>query len=913
MRSRSPLTPPRPEIDISGHGTVNIGGVHFHDSITIHAEETADPGRYITGYAHLLRRQQDVVARHLAGPLATPIAIESSLVRTWQDWCNSPDWYESVVHHGARLTSALDVKWRQTQAIRSWHEDTRAGRRTFAFIQQSLSRLELEPTLGLIQRHMVVEKSSAERERYGNGLQSCKWLLEQSGKPAFATLLNLAGHFGSGRSRLLADMSQCATAEGSLAFLLSPRPGETVGSAVYRYVAECTGISVRRFEDLRRFLETAPTQAKIHILVDDIDLWARAQPTVVDELQSLIDASTECGRVRWVFTADSNGLDAVSGSDPFFWVRHGSTPSTPSDSPQPALNRTTGWLDVDAANRAQRIGFEILRSRSAEDVADIDAVINDTDAFGHEFMHLVNPLAAWVRLESHEKAGYDGRLRQPLTDVNSIPFVREYWTWVTGRISRNDEGRQASLERAMRALASSQIFQPGDHVAIDASLAAQHEAALADLVSGGLIQTTWVGDPELDDQALRVDPTFPALLGLRIARLTLADTGTGADDAVSLSQWWPLAEQGLGLAESTCQFALTLSPPTEAGKDRALWKTWTTHQESPKAPLLMAATTCGADAEGVAIEYVSRPRYLPRTKREFFVLTRFAARAQLTDWSADRRIEALKRHAEAICSNGLEAYLHLTLTTLLESEHLLNMANYLDVCQSLDGFPSEQVRELTADLMVRAGARIYADDATAWIHTVLRYCKKQTHSLPRGNPPGRPRRVKGQDRRRPQGETEQPPFDAKSSFAVAFTSAVSKHIVATRGSDGLRMLAEIGWWTAADGYVYPALADHMRRNLTTEYGSTVHFLEGQHDRLDEYEAVVRDLLDGRLLGPHPEAGRIAYYLLKHSVPTYGRPDVMIPAQLRPLLRIIQRDPKLIHRLGPEVHLLLRRNGIGRGA
>lgn len=913
MRRRPPRTPPRPEQAISGHGTGNIGGVHFHGSVTFQAEETADPGRYLAGYASLLRRQQDVVARHLTGALATPMAIESSLVRTWQDWCSSPDWYESVVEHATRLTNAMDAEWPQTRAIRSWREDTRAGRRTFAFIRQSLSRLELEPTLGLLQRRLVVEKSSPERERYGNGLQSCKWLLEQSDKPAFDTSLNLAGHFGSGRSRLLADMSQCASDVGSLAFLLSPRPGEAVGSAIHRYIAEGTGIAVRRFEDLARFLEAEPTQTKIHILVDDVDLWARAEPSAVDELQSLIEASTECGRVRWVFTADSNGLDAVSGSDPFFWVRHGIVPSTSPKSPQPALNRTTGWLDVDAANRAQRVGLEILRSRSAEDVADIDAVINDPDAFDHEFMHLVNPLAAWVRLESHEKGGSDGRPRQPLTDVNSIPFVRDYWTWVKGRISRNDVGRQAALERAIRALASSQIDQPGDHVAIDALIAAQHEAALADLVSGGLIQTAWVGDPELDDQALRVDPTFPALLGLRIARQAQADTGAGADDAVPLSQWWPLAEQGLGLAESICQFALTLSPPTGASDGGALWKTWTTHQESPKAPLLMAATTCGADAEAVAIDYISRARYRPRTKRELFVLTRFAARAQLTDWSADRRIEALKPHAEAICGNGLEAYLHLTLTALLESEHLLNEANYLKVCQSLDGYQSEQVRELTADLMVRAGARIYADDETAWIHTVLRYCKKQTHRVHRGKPPGRPSRAGAPDRRRQQQQTEQPPFDAKSSFAVAFTSAVSKHVVETRGSDGLRMLAGMGWWTAADDYVHPALADHMRQKLTTEYGSTVHHRGGQHDRLDEYEAVVRDLLNGRLLGRHPEAGRIAYYLLKHSVPTYGRADVTIPAQLQPLLRSIQRDPKLMRRLGPEVHSLLQANGIGRGA
>lgn len=851
-----------------------------------------------------------MVAHQLAGPLSTPTSIESSLLGTWEQWHSSPDWYESVIEHSTRLVRAIDLTWRESQAIEQWHDETRAGRRTFSHLRQRLLSLDLESILGLLQRRLATEEGASERDRFGTGLRSCAWLLEQAKSPRFATSLNIAGPFGSGRSRLLVDVAQRALAEGSLALLLTPKAGESVGGAIQRFVAEGAGIGISRFDELTKFLDGQPTQTKIHILLDDAHDWSKSG---ADDLQALIEASTESERVRWVIAADSSGLDSLSGRDPFFWVRHGHVPETSPGFPQPALNRTTGWLDLEAANREQLIGFEILRSHSTGDDAEIETLVADPDAFDHEFTHLANPLGAWIRLHEHERAVSNGEAGQPLLDVNSIPFVRSYWTWVKRLVSNNDVTRQAALERAMRALADSQVDQPGDHVVIEAVVAAQHEAALADLTSGGIVRSSWVGDPELGDQALRIDPTFPALFGLRVARLVLAHDKHGADEAAPLSPWWPLAEQGLGVAESTCQFALTLNSPAEDGAPPALWKAWAAQQASPKSPMLMAALTCGAEAEGVAVDCVARARYRPTKKRELFVLTRFAAKARLTEWSADARIQALKPHADSIRRSGLEPYLHLALTSILESEQLVNEANYLKVCHSLDDFPGEQIRELAANLLVQAGARIYADDDTAWIHTILRYCKKQPPGGTEKHGRGRARHSTNRGARRVPRQAEAAPFDAKHSFAAALTTAVSKHFVVTRGTDGLRLLAKVGWWTAADNYVHPALADHMRQKLTTEYGSTVHNHRGRSDRLDEYELVIRDLLNGSLLGGHREAGRIAYYLLKHSVPTYGRADVEIPAQLRPLLRTIQRDSRLTGRLAPEVHTLLRANGLGRSS
>ncbi len=885
------------------------------------AKRAADADRYVSGYASLIRRQEDRVARQFTAALARPTSVHSSLGDAWRLWNSSPDWYDAVMQHTKNVCDALDPAWEQTHEIRSWRNEIRATRRIFPFVHRGLSGLPLRKILGPLHKQLALEEEPRKQKRYSAGWQSCRWLIEQSDRPGFASSLNLAGRFGSGRSHILADISQLASAEGSLALLLTPVPGESVWGALHRHVAEGTGLPVQRFKDLARFIAAGPEGSKIYILLDDLDLWARAEPTIVKELQGLIDESTEWPRIRWICSADSSSLDAVTSRDSFYWVRNGYTPRSTRKSPSPALDRTTGWLDVDEANRAQSIGLQILRSRAVADAGDIDALFTDPAAFNHEFTHLVSPLAAWVRLESREQATSDNDLRQPLTDVNSIPFVKAYWTWVTHSIAGTDTNRIDALERAMRALAQAQIDQPGNHVLMDVSVAAQHKGGIADLKAGGLITTTKVGDPEVGEPLVRIDPVFPALWGWRTARMALPEDGNGSNSAAKFAPWWPLADEGLGLAEATCQFALTLKAPNEDGEtSSSFWPSWIDDRRSPTTPLLMAATTCGAEAEDLAINHIIRARYRPQKKRELFILTRFAARASLADWTADRRIATLKPHVDKIQSEGLETYLHLMLTTLLESDQLVTEANYLEVCQSLDGYHGEQIRELAAELLVRAGRRIYADDEAAWIRTILRYCKKQPprDAAPNQGPVQHRRgpSPQGTDRRHTSAPKPAAAFDVKSSFAAALTSAVTRSIIAKTGSDGCRMLARMGWWTAIDSHVHAGLADHMRQKLTTEFGTTIHYRGVAQRQMNEYEAVVREVLNGQLLENHPEGGIIAYYLLKHSVPTYGETDVKIPEQLRPLLGSIARDPKLMHRLvkrvgNEEVYRLLQANGVGR--
>jgi hypothetical protein len=316
------------------------------------------------------------------------------------------------------------------------------------------------------------------------------------------------------------------------------------------------------------------------------------------------------------------------------------------------------------------------------------------------------------------------------------------------------------------------------------------------------------------------------------------------------------------------------------------------------------------------VDFLARARYRPRSKREQFVLLRFVARANLPEWGADRRITLLKRHVGEFERSGLEPYLHMTLAALLESPLLVHGDNYLKTCLALDGYANVAIRATTADLMTSAGRRIYGDDEVAWIHTVLRYCKKQSalgSASPRGTGKSHERRKNGRQAGRGAPSTGPVEVDVTGTFAASLTTAVARNVVARSGSEGCRMLASAGWWTAGESHrVHPLLSNHMRATLTTEIGSTIHPRDTPVDQIAEYKQLVQDLLNGRLLHPSREAGPIAFYLLKHSVPTYGRSDVVIRDELRPLLGAIQRDPAITRRVGDDARALLAANGFTHG-
>lgn len=900
--------PAAPLQAITGNGTGNIGGIHFHAPVTIGATGKPTPAQFSAGYYDLIEAQKRQTARHLLATYGRPVFVESELIGVWKAWKNQRDWLSLATRRARSVLAALEPGDHNADKLENWCARMQAIHTTYSVLHQELSQLPLVDIKANLVRMYHAEAADGASVNLRDALTSCESLIGQVADPCFMNTLNIAGQFGSGRSRLLVRMAELDAEEERVVIRVGPGQDESVGTAIARQVFEGSAIKVERFEDLSRFLGQTPQRA-FTIMVDDLDVWARHNPDVVDELQWLIDESSAVPGLRWVCCADVNNLDAASSDDSFFWRRHGYLPSLTNGELAPALDRTTGWIDLDSANMSQQLSLEILRKAATHGAPELDALAEDPEMFAHELKHLSSPLAVWIRLETYQE--HEGPLspRRDLTDVNSPEFVRAYWVWVKRRLSKGRKNQAADLESLMRELSATYAQRPGESLVVDQEFASKHEDGLAALREGSLITLSKWGDAEVEEPTSRITPNFPALWGLRIARWLGGDGSESLEyrPSSNLTAWWASAVRGSGVAEAVCQFSLVLSPPTQ--DDESIWSVWSTDRSSPKAPLLLAALMVGTDsAERWAITCASRARYKPGGRREQFILMRFIAGAGSESWSVANRLISLAPHSAAILTNGLEAYLHRALTVLLENDSLITEGNYLRVLHALDGFSGERVNKLAADLMVRAGHRLYSGEDELWLRTILKFCRK-----------AHPRRIeqgaRNQERTGPAKGRRMPPpaprveWVVEGSFAGALTSAAIGHVISSSGADGTRRLAQLGWWTGEDEGIDQHLAGHMRATLTTAYGSSIHSHGTPQEDLDQYARVIRDLLDGRLLRGHRQSKRIAYFLVKHSVPTHGKSDVEVPFQLRPFLVTLSRDRALITSLGEDAMRLLRRNGI----
>lgn len=310
---------------------------------------------------------------------------------------------------------------------------------------------------------------------------------------------------------------------------------------------------------------------------------------------------------------------------------------------------------------------------------------------------------------------------------------------------------------------------------------------------------------------------------------------------------------------------------------------------------------------------ISKSGYSAATKRELFVMMRMIGRCRLGTWSADNRVRVLGGHLQSISQHGLDTYLHRVLQVVLKDSVLVTGNNYIETCKSLSGFSQAGAAQLCADLMVEAGKRIYAADTESWIDAVVEVCKRVAPGG-RFRDAQRPGRGHGRVGRAvpPRARAEGITSLDRSTFIERFTAAFVAQIISAQGADGCRNLATHGWWTAAEEKnVDVRLADRMRSTLNTTFGAATHHRGGGDQIVLEYQAIVYEIIAGSILRRSDSLVRleIAFFLIKHSVPTYGRGDVVVDERFWDALKVLSAERALTSKLGSQARELYASNGI----
>ncbi|WP_064078140.1 hypothetical protein [Prescottella equi] len=898
-----------PVTQIVHGGYATAHGDHIHIGQIVIAAATLSPADARACHDSLRRYQLEEIHRRQHSRLgANPEYVRPRYFSAWAAYAERKSWKQRVAGYLDDIESALELdrQPRCLEEFRQWRRDDVDTAATNAGVRAALARLDttaLETIFaGLSSRDKDGEAT------YRHAARAAQWIAGQVDDPQYGLALCVAGLFGSGKSRFLTEIAYDESVKGNLVIWVRPATAaDTIVVAVERYLAEATGRKDVGLGDLSGLRRTDRGDVAVTFLVDDLDSWARVTPTVLDELHRLVDHLSRYDEVRWVFAAEINWLDVVTPvASTWRSIAYRQYIDAP-DREMSTLERATGWLDLDAANREHGLGLKILQTTGLS-LPELATADGDRNAFSFEFTHLYTPLNAVMRLAVGDPDLEAGE--PPLTDVNSVQYVRFYWAWIKDAVARTFNAAPTALEAAVRDIAQHHSAEPAHDLQLPAGAAANH-AIVEQLATTGLVRILTHGDELIEAPRYTLTTDFPALWGYRVSRFV--DTAEGPE----VRTWWARATDGSWIAESTCQFMLSHAAGNSDGGTN-LWRSWAA-RSAPKAPMFLAAAVLPESAEvRIATDCISRKSFMVRSKRELFALLRFLTTAKNPRWSGPDRLRTIAKLQPIAAGYQLDPYLEWALTDVLGNNALINRTTYLETLLVLDRLPDGHWAHAAAAALARRGS-LFATDQQ-WAETILDYCARRSNPWARSSKlraTGTQHRGKATKKRRkpttpelvpaktPLVMTENKP-DFSNSFPGFLTSMVASAMVASDGHVACRMLAQLGWWTAEEHYVDLELARYMRRSLTTSYGATIHYTSDD-GLVDEYVAVVRDLLSGRLLPGRPLAANNAFYLIKHSKPTHGKRDVIVRPVFREFLDQIGADADLMRRLGSQATTLIRAN------
>jgi hypothetical protein len=772
-----------------------------------------------------------------------------------------------------------------------------------ADIDWSLSYEVLWPTLKALPLAKTTERLAAltaravaddvrRREALQLAQQNTRWLIGQLEAPRFRSCLPIAGSWGSGKTKLLVEIAQAQYNRDQLAVFLGPDFTDSLREELLARSGDLLGYRPRDLASLTRLLRDY-LHKRLLILFDDLGAAVRRQPDVLDALEDLIAEGTSAEVIRWVVTIDSRHLDyTFSPEHNKFWLRHGYHP----EKRQP--QGVGGWLDLDQINTGEQVGLQLLQRRSdARNRADLAEIRRDAANFDLEARSLCHPLPAWLRIEVPEEDMSPG-----LLNIYLDRFVSEYWE----RLKRTlvaDIRQRDPLDQLVTVLARRLAAAPEPAVALaDVQVDIARLPRLTweivlgyidALVSGGLLDERSVKDASGDLPTDVLLPKLEIFWGYQIAlalRRGLGAEATPAGIFQVLRPWGLRARRDDWLAEAVTEFGLALMSWQDPASSitRSVWETWYRDMELPFHPLFLAGVSLPAAGQAQLRDWLKqRPPAITR-KRELFLLLRLLAQAGTSEWPAPDRLGAVRRHYRFVGESGLGTYFSYMASVLLGRDDLTTRQNYVATLGALAGSEDCGVAAQVADLAIEAGRRIVGGDASALLSNVIRFLQRSTspdyaQDFPTGRASGS---------RAVEADAAADPNSAPAYFFWHhLLRAACRCITEDRGVDAFDDFARVNWFSGTANGIERNVAFRMQQEANAALGAVFRRHAHHPGEIERFVQKVDALAQGQALDlPRSQQRRIAYYVIRHTTITSGRPAVRVDESLHPTLRTLCHDP-----------------------
>lgn len=706
-------------------------------------------------------------------------------------------------------------------------------------------------------------------------IRRCVWELQKLGRdPEFKTVFLVTSSLGVGKTHFLCGVLEDET--GAVVLPLRNRHKAPIEALIVAAAREALNQlpgdngGLRTTRELINLLsdpsdDDFAQQYRLVFAFDQVEDWLCADDRFLDHLQTTIEDLGSTTNVAWLLLLGHREFGRVLGRTEFFdkWGFLGRRQRNWRTDRENKLEipNIGGWIDLDSLTEDAETGVAIVRDEFASDSAP-DVEVRTLLADSTTRTALTVPFVAWTFVDLLRNSDHWE------VDLRFVTFVRAFWLKrreaLVRSLARHVSNGERLLDNVVRAISAyllrTAIVEPTRQSLRDALYAIPAiagegrlaiESALSDLIAAGLLRSHEVMASGYEDEAIRIG--LPVFWEYNLAERLLVECHERSDaDAIvthveggltglpdqslregALSFFLLLLDAGYG-EEHAADDARPQTPRFAA----AIWARVVRSRRLPSSAVWFAGARASASVQRTLLDHADEDDASP-DMRSLLALMYFANRADPDAIDAPRRLRLLQPHFVRIGRFGLgEYYRHVAEIQLERSADAEDIARcMLAICGCEPTGAAESLGRRCAALLIKSAAGNF-DDAFAAMSRFLTLCAT-------GN-----ERVAAR-------------FEYFPEFVVAeFCEWLIRHL-------DLRAFAFLYYndWYAPDslGCETP-VSIWMEREANIALGHVFQRRRGRHR--DQYAAIVEKLAESQ--SPHDLS--IAFFLIKHSVPTYGERD-----------------------------------------
>lgn len=864
------------------------------------------------------RVQALMLSQRRAFNLGTDPYVEPRQLGEWNRWCDEVPWAQRILSHIEDVEQVLEAFEARGDA-RTVLRQLRiafAGGGPYSTLRVLLRGTRLSVVDAEVAALLRDTGDVAPVERARRSLSRIR---READDPRYQCCFAVTGSTGAGTTHLLLEMLAKASDRGDLFVIIETHGTDDFETALLQSVSKRLGTPVETLTDLTPVYEHLQRTGRIlHLVVEDLEQHAE-KPRLMQALPAVIDATTEYSCIRWLLTSNLDSFDSVQPEGKLgFWLRYGQAIDQRAHEDGAAIG---GWRNLDVTNATDAVGLRLLRQLAdPEDEPEVAELLKHLNDFRGEQSTFANPLPAKLRWQAVRA----GRKDRPITDAQDPKFADMLWEHL---LSKGLE----QVKSAFRPVLAAQLERTVEQMCHQLNSGAERvkifppSPAFGDIDPTHVIrlqQMSLVSQPASSNrQDLYVRPRHHSIWGLRIAEALSAGANFSAEPGeyqLSREQWidrWKRsAKNGDQLAQSVCQYLLGIAASAGPSSFDELWRTWLRDPTAPREPLLMAAAAAPEEFNGLALRKVSRLSYRPESRREAFVLLRLLGSARNDRWEADRRLRVLGQHWGLLADLELTSYAAYVVQRILRAPGSLTEDNFFASFEALLGCEVAGISQIAANVLHERAVEIFDARSLPGITVALyRYLS--------GRPPRRGvERTERGRRRIPRGQRQdsfRPDLASRDRDTVPdhFTEILLRHqFNEAEPAAALRRLAASEWWSfekrpipSVGSRINRGLAMRMEAQTAIAFGYCAHS-EGPSE---DFVKVVDDIVAGRLLREiyTPRRLVVALYMIKHSVVTRARWDLLVDPALHPALLALASSNRLPSGDRKNLEILLACNGL----